>query len=69
MRSVALALAGLLWLAPVGASKPRNPKSAGAAAYKNVTPRAKHQKIKKFKPTGHAQPKRYSKSQITRRHS
>ncbi|MDQ2899063.1 MAG: hypothetical protein M3Y07_04590 [Acidobacteriota bacterium] len=69
MRCIALALAGFLWLAPVEARKPRTPKSNGAAAHKSVTPRAKHLKIKKFKPTGRAKAKRYSKSKVARQHS
>ncbi|MGI8989654.1 MAG: hypothetical protein ACR2I2_08730 [Bryobacteraceae bacterium] len=68
MRCIVLALAGVLWLAPVEAKKLRSSKSQNAASHQNVTPRAKQIKSKKFKPTGSAKAKRYSKSQIARQH-
>lgn len=60
-------LAGLLWLAPAEAKKLRTPKSFSAAGHRNVTPRAKRHKLKKFKPTGRARAKRYSRSKMARR--
>lgn len=67
MKWSALLLVSLLWLAPAEAKKLHTPKSSSAAAHRNVTPRAKRHKFKKFKPTGRVKAKRYSRSRMARR--